>query len=207
MVKFHLNHYIKEMEKGMLIYKIGGPAFRIGLGGGSASSRPQDESIDDLNSVQRGDPEMENRMNRFVRACTEMLHRNPIVKIHDQGAGGMANVIKEIIEPLGATIKIDNVILGDKTMSPFEVWNAEYQEQSTILIEEKNVDLVMKIAQKNVPIAYIGKLNNNDNIIVEDNKGRQHVNLKLSDVLNNHRRKTYNIKRRIYIPRTSLAFY
>jgi len=187
----------RDGEKGMLIYKIGGPAFRIGLGGGSASSRPQDESIDDLNSVQRGDPEMENRMNRFVRACTEMLHRNPIVKIHDQGAGGMANVTKEIIEPLGATIKIDNVILGDKTMTPFEVWNAEYQEQSTILIEEKNVDLVMKIAQReNVPIAYIGKLNNNDNIIVEDNKGRQHVNLKLSDVLNNHRRKTYNIKRR-----------
>ena len=187
----------KEGKKGMFIYKIGGPAFRIGLGGGSASSRPQDESIDDLNSVQRGDPEMENRMNRFVRACSEMLLRNPIVKIHDQGAGGMANVTKEIIEPFGASINIDNVILGDKTMTPFEIWNAEYQEQSTILIEEKDVDLVMKIAEReNVPIAYIGKLNNNDKIIVEDNKGRQHVNLKLSDVLNNHRRKTYNIKRR-----------
>ena len=126
--------YKQEGKKGMLIYKIGGPAFRIGLGGGSASSRPQDESINDLNAVQRGDPEMENRMNRFVQACTEMLHRNPIVKIHDQGAGGMANVTKEIIEPNGASINIDNVILGDKTMTPFEIWNAEYQEQSTILI-------------------------------------------------------------------------
>ena len=181
----------------MLIFKIGGPAFRIGLGGGSASSRPQDESINDLNAVQRGDPEMENRMNRFVQACTEMLHRNPIVKIHDQGAGGMANVTKEIIEPNGASINIDNVILGDKTMTPFEIWNAEYQEQSTILIEEKNVELVKKIASReNVPIAYIGKLNNNDRIIVEDNKGRQHVNLKLSDILNNYRRKTYKIKKR-----------
>ena len=187
----------KDGEKGMFIYKIGGPAFRIGLGGGSASSRPQDESINDMNAVQRGDPEMENRMNRFVRACTEMLHRNPIVKIHDQGAGGMANVTKEIIEPHGASINIDNVILGDKTMTPFEIWNAEYQEQSTILIEEKDVDLVMKIANReNVPIAYIGKLNNNDRIIVEDNKGRQHVNLKLSDILNNYRRKTYDIKKR-----------
>ena len=180
----------------MLIFKIGGPAFRIGLGGGSASSRPQDESINDLNAVQRGDPEMENRMNRFVQACTEMLHRNPIVKIHDQGAGGMANVTKEIIEPNGASINIDKVILGDKTLTPFEIWNAEYQEQSTILIEEKNVELVKKIASReNVPIAYIGKLNNNDRIIVEDNKGRQHVNLKLSDILNNYRRKTYKIKK------------
>ena len=81
-------------------------------------------------------------------------------------------------------------------MTPFEIWNAEYQEQSTILIEEKNVELVKKIASReNVPIAYIGKLNNNDRIIVEDNKGRQHVNLKLSDILNNYRRKTIRLKR------------
>ena len=182
---------------GMGIYKIGGPAFRIGIGGGSASSRPQDSKIDDLNSVQRGDPEMENRMNRFVKACAEMGKDNPIIKIHDQGAGGMANVTKEIIEPFGSTINIDNVIVGDKTMTPFEVWNAEYQEQSTILVDKHNERLIYDIAKReNVPIAKIGVLENTDKIKVVDSAGTMHVDLNLTDVLTNSRRKEYFLKRR-----------
>ena len=189
----------QEGKPGMLIYKIGGPAYRIGIGGGSASSRQQDATIDDLNSVQRGDPEMENRMNRFVKVCSEMLDNNPIVKIHDQGAGGMANVTKEIIEPYGSTINIDKVILGDKTMTPFEIWNAEYQEQSTILINNdlKTIDLIEDIAEReNVPLTCIGKLEETDKITVVNNKGDKFVDLNLSDVLTSKRKKEYHLKKR-----------
>ena len=74
-------------EKGMLVIKIGGPGYRIGIGGGAASSMIQGENIAELdfNAVQRGDAEMEQKMNRVMRACVEMGSANPIVSIHDQG--------------------------------------------------------------------------------------------------------------------------
>ena len=98
-------------EKGMLIAKIGGPAYRIGMGGGAASSVDVQGDADrdadlDFNAVQRGDAEMEHKMNRAVRACIEMGDKNPICSIHDQGAGGNGNVLKEICEPAGALIKV-----------------------------------------------------------------------------------------------------
>ena len=83
-------HAVKgQAEVGMVVCKIGGPAYRIGLGGGAASSRSHGtvESALDFNAVQRGDAEMENRMNRFVRACVELGEGNPIVSIHDQVRG------------------------------------------------------------------------------------------------------------------------
>ena len=129
----------------MVVCKIGGPAYRIGMGGGAASSRVQgtgDAQLD-FNAVQRGDAEMENRMNRVVRACAEMGAENPIVSIHDQvcclhhslficrvnvlsathiqGAGGNGNVLKEIVEPLGARYEVAKIPLGDPTLSVMEV--------------------------------------------------------------------------------------
>lgn len=81
----------------------GGPAYRIGLGGGAASSMVQGENKEslDFDAVQRGDAEMEQKTNRVIRACVEMGADNPIVSIHDQGAGGNCNVLKEIVEPAG----------------------------------------------------------------------------------------------------------
>jgi phosphoribosylformylglycinamidine synthase len=95
---------------GMWVVKIGGPAYRIGLGGGAASSKAGGEgngpSASDFNAVQRGDAEMENKMNRVIRACVELGDANPIVSIHDQGAGGNGNVLKELVEPLGAKLQV-----------------------------------------------------------------------------------------------------
>ena len=79
---------------------------------------------------------MENRLNRVIRAMAELGHQNPIRLIHDQGAGGTSNVSKEIIEPFGSIIDIDAVVCGDDTMTPMEIWIAEYQEQNTILIDK-----------------------------------------------------------------------
>ncbi|HWR89259.1 MAG TPA: AIR synthase-related protein, partial [Dissulfurispiraceae bacterium] len=118
----------------MVVVKIGGPAYRIGMGGGSASSMIQGENVEELdfNAVQRGDAEMEQKVNRVIRACVEYGDANPIVSIHDQGAGGNCNVVKEIIYPAGARVNIRRVLLGDETLSVLEIWGAEYQEQDAV---------------------------------------------------------------------------
>ena len=115
----------------MLIAKIGGPVYRIGIGGGSASSRISDNSNVDLdfNSVQRGDPEMAQKLNRVIRKCIDLGEENPILSIHDQGAGGNGNVIKEIISGQGANINLGKLTLGDKTLT-VEIWLSEYQESN-----------------------------------------------------------------------------
>ena len=109
-----------EPEKGMLIVKVGGPAYRIGIGGGAASSRVQssENAALDFDAVQRGDAEMENRMNRLMRACCDLGEGNPIVSVHDQGAGGNGNVLKEIVEPAGAEYDIRKV----SRLSYFVLW-------------------------------------------------------------------------------------
>lgn len=155
-------------EKDMLVMKIGGPAFRIGFGGGAASSRDQNTKNykDDLDAVQRGDPEMENRMNRFIRQCIEM-EENPIQNINDQGAGGTANVTKEIVYPMGADICLDNIIKSDSSMTALELWVSEYQENNTILINEKDENLIREIAHREqVPVSVIGKVNKTGKIKV-----------------------------------------
>jgi phosphoribosylformylglycinamidine synthase len=108
-----------DPEVGMKVVKIGGPAYRIGMGGGSASSRADGDARSDLdfNAVQRGDAEMEQKMNRVIRACCELGERNPFVQLHDQGCGGNCNVLKEVLDPIGGQIDIREIVLGDPTMS------------------------------------------------------------------------------------------
>ena len=88
-------------EPGMLVVQLGGPAYRIGLGGGAASSMMsgENEASLDFNSVQRGDPELEQRLNRVLRACIDLGDANPIVSAHDLGAGGDCNALPEIVYP------------------------------------------------------------------------------------------------------------
>ena len=103
---------------------------------------------------------MENKVCRFIKFCSE-LEYNPIVSIHDQGSGGMGNVTKEIVSPEGGMVFLDNVSLGDRNMSSNEIWNAEYQEQVTILINNNSIDLVKKIAKReNINIDFVGSISN-----------------------------------------------
>ena len=113
-----------QPEKDMLVVKVGGSAYRIGLGSGAASSRMQDawQAAVDFEAVQRCDAEMENKMNRVIRG------ENPIVSIHDQGTGGNGKVLKEISWPNGGEMVIH------KTMCVKGVWGAELQEKEAMLI-------------------------------------------------------------------------
>eukprot|EP00923_Selenidium_pygospionis_P043018 GHVN01074146.1.p1 GENE.GHVN01074146.1~~GHVN01074146.1.p1 ORF type:complete len:2085 (-),score=365.76 GHVN01074146.1:861-6374(-) len=143
---------------GDLVVKLGGPAYRVGIGGGSASSAvPQStptgdasqgydanrlaKSVQlDFNAVQRGDAEMGNKLNRVVRCCVEMGPNNPIRSIHDQGCGGSGNVIKEITSPAGCVVDIRAFPVGDPTMSVMELWGAEYQENDVVLVRGTHED-------------------------------------------------------------------
>ncbi|CAA9995350.1 unnamed protein product [Nesidiocoris tenuis] len=141
----------KEIETGMTIVKIGGPVYRIGVGGGAASSiQVQGDNVAELDfgAVQRGDPQMENKMNRVVRACIENIGRNPICSIHDQGAGGNGNVLKELSEPLGAVIFTDKFTVGDSSISVLELWGAEYQESNAALIHKDDECFLEMVANR-----------------------------------------------------------
>lgn len=186
-------------QKDMLVVKIGGPAYRIGIGGGAASSMIHGENIPELdfNAVQRGDAEMEQKLNRVIRACIEMGDNNPIISIHDQGAGGNCNVVKEIIYPAGAKIDVRKIQLGDKTLSVLEIWGAEYQEQNALLIKPEDIDMFQKMClREKVPCAVIGQITGDGYIILHDETDRSTpVNLNLEKILGDMPQKTFHLSR------------
>ena len=133
--------------KNMLVIRIGGPAYKIGLGGGFSSSIEQDTKRADFEiaAVQRGDPQMENKLNRVIKTLIDNCDNNPIISIHDQGAGGLANVVKEIVYPNGAEINLNNITLGDNTLQPLEIWCSEFQESDVILVQPADLQLFKEI--------------------------------------------------------------
>lgn len=201
--------------------KIGGPVYRIGVGGGSASSvevQGDNSSELDFGAVQRGDPEMEQKLNRLVRACTEMNDDNPILSIHDQGAGGNGNVLKELVEPAGAVIFTKTFDLGDPSISTLELWGAEYQESDAILCRSKDGDLLRRIAaREKCPINFVGTVTGNGKIIVSEQEdcdvskyldkedksldsldSSEHpVNLELQVILGKMPRKIFNLNKMV----------
>ena len=188
-----------EARKGMLIVQIGGPAYGIGVGGGSASSKLQGENEAELdfNAVQRGDAEMEQKMNRVIRACIEMGENNPIVSIHDQGAGGPANVLKELVEKSGGRIELRRITLGDPTLSVLKIWIAEYQERCGFLIgPERIADFQALCEREKVNCEILGEVTGDGRFVVHDERdGSTPVNLNLSKVLGNMPQKTFKDER------------
>ena len=188
-----------EPEKGMLVVKVGGPAYRIGIGGGAASSMIQGENIEELDfsAVQRGDAEMEQKLNRVIRACVEMGEANPIVSIHDQGAGGNSNVVKEIIYPAGARIEIRNILVGDETLSVLEIWGAEYQENDALLIKPEHLELFDSLCKREkVPYSVIGEITGDGYIILHDSLDDSYPEqLELEKVLGKMPQKTFRLER------------
>lgn len=186
-------------HKGMLVVKIGGPAYRIGIGGGAASSMIQGENIAELDfsAVQRGDAEMEQKVNRVIRTCIEREDKNPIISIHDQGAGGNSNVIKEIIYPAGAMISVRNILLGDNTLSVLEIWGAEYQENNALLIRAERSEMFLDLCRREkVPCSVIGVITGDGYIVLYDTAdGSTPVNLELSRVLGEMPQKTFHLER------------
>lgn len=187
-----------EAEKGLLIVQVGGPAYGIGVGGGSASSKLQGENEEELdfNAVQRGDAEMEQKMNRVIRACIEMGERNPIVSIHDQGAGGPANVLKELVEKAGGRIELTRIKLGDPTLSVLKTWIAEYQERCGLLIHPERIGQFTAMCEREkVNCEVLGEVTMDGRFVVHDERDDSTpVNLNLSRVLGNMPQRTFEDK-------------
>ncbi|MBP1608919.1 MAG: purL [Acidobacteria bacterium] len=186
-------------QKGMLVIQIGGPAYRIGIGGGAASSMIQGENKEELDfsAVQRGDAEMEQKMNRVIRACVEMGSMNPIVSIHDQGAGGPCNVLTEIVDPAGGRIEIRNITLGDKTMSVLEIWGAEYQERTALLLTPDRLPEFQSICvREKVACEMLGEVTGDGKIVVHDAQDNSDpVNMELAPILTNIPQKEFTLQR------------
>ena len=194
------NHTTKhEPKKGMLVVQVGGPAYRIGMGGASASSKFQGENVVDLDldAVQRGDAQMEQRVNRAIRAFSELEENNPIVSIHDLGAGGDCNALPELVYPAGAKINLRSIPLGDQSLSVLEYWGNESQERNAFLIWPDRFDQIKAICDREgVPCAIVGQITGDGWLILHDeNDGTTPVNLPLDKVLGDIPPKTFELKR------------
>jgi phosphoribosylformylglycinamidine synthase single chain form len=188
-----------DPERGMRILQIGGPAYRVGFGGGAASSMLQGENVAELdfNAVQRGDAEMEQKMNRVIRACNEMGAGSLIEVIHDQGAGGPGNVLKELVEKTGGRVDIRRIRVGDPTMSVLEIWVAEYQERNGLLVRAENLQRFEAICRREkVGCENLGAVTGDQRFVVEDSRDDSTPeDLDLAEVLGNIPQKTFEDRR------------
>jgi phosphoribosylformylglycinamidine synthase len=182
-------------EKGMLIVAIGGPAYDIGFGGGSASSMAQGSNNAELDfkSVQRGNGEMGHKVVCVIRACVEMGDNNPIESIHDQGAGGPSNVLTELMENIGGKVDIRQIVLGDKTMPVIAIWSAEYQERYGLLIRTKDKELFQSIClRERVNCEILGEITGDGRVtVIDSEKNTTPVDLDLRDILGKLPQKTF----------------
>ena len=149
----------KEPQPGNKIVVVGGDNYRIGLGGGSVSSVDTGRYSNgiELNAVQRANPEMQKRAYNLVRAlCEEDV--NPVVSIHDHGSAGHLNCLSELVEECGGEIDMSKLPIGDKTLSAKEIIANESQERMGLLIDEKHIEHVRRIAERErAPLYVVGE--------------------------------------------------
>ncbi|MBU3615301.1 phosphoribosylformylglycinamidine synthase [Polynucleobacter sp. Latsch14-2] len=142
----------KPIKAGHLLIQLGGPGMRIGMGGATGSSVATGTNTADLDfdSVQRGNPEMERRAQEVINACRAMGEKNPIVSIHDVGAGGLSNAFPELADGagLGAQFQLRNIPLEESGMSPAEIWCNESQERYVLAIESKDLELFKSLCER-----------------------------------------------------------
>jgi len=141
-----------EMRAGDALIVLGGPAMLIGLGGGAASSKASgsgDAGLD-FASVQRGNPEMERRCQEVIDRCWQMRDDNPIVFIHDVGAGGLSNALPELVKDggWGGHFDLDAIPSADKAMSPLEIWCNEAQERFVLAVRQEDVARFLAICER-----------------------------------------------------------
>ena len=149
----------KEPQKGNKVVVVGGDNYRIGLGGGSVSSVDTGRYSNgiELNAVQRANPEMQKRSYNLVRALCEE-DTNPVVSIHDHGSAGHLNCLSELVEECGGEIDMTKLPIGDKTLSAKEIIANESQERMGLLIDEKHIEHVRKIAERErAPLYVVGE--------------------------------------------------
>ncbi len=148
-----------DASKGDKVIVMGGDNYRIGMGGGAVSSVATGEYTNsiELNAVQRSNPEMQKRVFNAIRALSEM-DKNPIISIHDHGAGGHLNSLSELVETSGGKIDIRKLPIGDETLSSKEILGNESQERMGLLLKESDIELLRKISERErAPMYVVGE--------------------------------------------------
>ena len=176
-----------DPKPGMKVVVMGGDNYRIGMGGGAVSSvetGQYDNSIE-LNAVQRANPEMQKRVSNVVRALAEM-DNNPCVSIHDHGAGGHLNALSELVETTGGKIDMNALPVGDPTLSAKEIIGNESQERMGLLMDEKHIENIRKIAERErAPFYVVGETTNDNRFVFEQKDGKCPIDLAMSDMFGN----------------------
>jgi len=168
----------EHVEKGMIptgtpIVVLGGPAMLIGLGGGAASSMSSGASAEDLDfaSVQRGNPEMERRAQEVIDACWSLGEANPIISIHDVGAGGLSNAVPELVNDSarGGRFELRAIPNDDPGMSPLQVWCNESQERYVLAVDEARMEAFEALCERErCPYAVLGEATDDEQLVLGD---------------------------------------
>jgi phosphoribosylformylglycinamidine synthase len=163
----------RDLSPGDLLVQLGGPGMRIGLGGGAASSMSSGTNVEslDFDSVQRANAEMQRRCQEVIDACWQLGEQNPILSIHDVGAGGISNALPELAHGggVGALVDLRALPSLEPGMSPREIWSNESQERYMLAISESSLPLFEKIcARERCPFAVLGRATSEQKLVVED---------------------------------------
>lgn len=173
-----------EVVAGEKVVVMGGDNYRIGMGGAAVSSVQTGsfENAIELNAVQRANPEMQKRVSNVIRTLAES-ESNPIVSIHDHGAGGHLNCLSELVETTGGIIDMSALPVGDTTLSAKEIAGNESQERMGMIIREKDVEAVRRIAERErAPFYVVGETTGNMDFVFEQADGQKPINLKIEDM-------------------------
>jgi phosphoribosylformylglycinamidine synthase len=163
----------QQLPVGSLIIVLGGPAMLIGLGGGAASSMQTGTSHESLDfaSVQRGNGEIERRTNEVIDACWSLGKDNPIISIHDVGAGGLSNALPELVHDSGrgAQFALRDIPSAEPGLSPLEIWCNEAQERYVLAIAPEQLDRFAALCKRErAPFAVVGKVTENEQLVLHD---------------------------------------
>jgi phosphoribosylformylglycinamidine synthase len=172
-------------EKGDIIVLLGGDNYRIGMGGGAVSSVDTGKyhSSIELNAVQRANPEMQKRVYNAIRALSES-DRNPVISIHDHGAGGHLNCLSELVESVGGRIDLSKLPIGDPTLSAREIISNESQERMGLVMNRLSIDTLKKIADRErAPMYLIGEVTGDQQFtFINPATGEKPIDLKLESL-------------------------
>jgi phosphoribosylformylglycinamidine synthase len=163
----------KPLGEGTLFIQLGGPGFLIGLGGGAASSMASGTNIEslDFDSVQRANAEMQRRCQEVIDGCWALGEANPILSIHDVGAGGLSNALPELAHSggVGATFDLRRVPIEEPGMTPMQIWSNEAQERYVLAIDAGRLDDFARMCERErCPFAVVGKARGDHQLVVQD---------------------------------------
>ena len=189
----------KPVTTGAYIVQIGGPAMRIGLGGGAASSMMTGTNSEalDFNSVQRGNAEMQRRCQGVINACAAMGKKNPVLSIHDIGAGGLSNGCPELVEATGGTFELREVHNEEMSMSPMEIWCCEAQERYVLALRREARGFFEELcARERCPVAFIGEATGDGRLVLTDRQfGDRPIDMDVKVLLGKPPRMVRTVKR------------